>query len=146
MGLSRLGIVTRTVRPQCTLREASHLMIEDSIGALLLTDTPGGEIRGIVTDRDIVRRIAKGADPATEILGSFAEQVVTTIHEGATRAEAIHKFKTHGIRRLPVVDDAGGLSGIISLDDVLVELGDEMSDVASTIRSQFRHQPPESER
>lgn len=146
MGLSRLGIVTRTVRPECTLREASNLMIEDSIGALLVTDSPEGPIRGIVTDRDIVRRIAKGADADTETLGSHAETVVTTIDESATRAEAIHKFKAHGIRRLPVVDAAGRLSGIISLDDVLVELGDEMSDVASTIRSQFRHQPPEAER
>jgi CBS domain-containing protein len=115
-------------------------MIADSIGVLLIEDEPNGAICGIVTDRDIVRRIAAGVDPATETLVSFADGVVTTIDESATRAEVIRKFKEHGVRRLPVLDESGELIGIVSLDDVLIELGDELSNIAAAIRTEFRHE------
>ena len=138
MGLSRLGVTTQTIRPDCTLVEASRLMMAVSVGALLITDQPKGPIKGIVTDRDIVRRIGEGASPATATVEAFTDRVVTTINEGATRAEVAQKLKMHGVRRLPVVDKQGELTGIISLDDILVELGQEISDLASTIRAEFQ--------
>ena len=145
MGLSQLAITTQTIRPGCTLAEAARLMMADSVGALLITDEPKGVLEGIVTDRDLVQRIAEGADPAVETVASFVGRPVTTIHQGATRSEIANKLKAHGIRRLPVLDEAGELVGIVSLDDLLVDLGREMSDIAAAIRAEFRRETSDAQ-
>ena len=49
-------------------------------------------------------------------------------------------MSTHGIRRLPVTDTKGKLSGVISLDDVLVLLGEEMQDIATTLKKELQKQ------
>lgn len=140
MGLSQLAVTVRAVRPECTLAEAAHVMMTDSVGALLITDAPHGPIKGILTDRDIVSRIADGVDPGVESVASFTARPVATIAEGASRAEVLEKMRSHGVRRIPLLNDEGDTLGIVTLDDLLVDLGSELSDVAGTVRSEFRRE------
>jgi CBS domain-containing protein len=142
MGLSRMapGRVM-TVTPGCSLAEAARLMHMLCIGALVITDEESGKPIGIVTDRDLVTRIGAGADPSSETLRSFAERTLHSLPAVAGRPEAIASMKAHGVRRVPLLDEAGDLVGIVSLDDLLLEiaqeLGGELSLVADAIRAGF---------
>ena len=125
-----------TVEPGFTVREAARRMLERSVGALVIID---GESRpvGIITDRDLVSLIAEGVDPDGATIGCFAGQMLQTVAVVDGMRDVTEKMHKHGVRRLPVVDAAGRLAGIVSLDDILVLLGRELGDVAETIENQF---------
>jgi CBS domain-containing protein len=92
---------------------------------VIVIDQVGGKRvpMGIVTDRDIVVEVvAAGLDPKLIKLGDLVLAPLTTINEDAGYAETVRLMSTKGIRRMPVVDAAGGLIGIITLDDMLRQL------------------------
>ena len=66
-----------------------------------------------------------------------AGQMLQTVAVVDGIRDVTEKMHKHGVRRLPVVDAAGRLAGIVSLDDILVLLGKELGDVAETIENQF---------
>lgn len=142
MTLSRLARdAVATVEPHCTLAEAARQMVMFSVGALVIADDGSAPPRGIVTDRDLVKRIAEGADPARETVEAFAGPVETLAADAGPR-EALARMRKRGVRRLPVVDAEGKLCGIVSLDDVLLEIGEQMADVAAMLRRQFGAEHP----
>jgi CBS domain-containing protein len=111
-------------------------MLDRSVGALVIID--GGSVPvGIITDRDLVSLIAEGVDPDEATIGCFAGQMLQTVAVVDGIRDVTEKMHKHGVRRLPVVDAAGRLAGIVSLDDILVLLGKELGDVAETIENQF---------
>jgi CBS domain-containing protein len=129
-----------TVGPDCTLVEASRRMVEKCVGSLVITD-PSEEVPlGIVTDRDLVVLLAKGADPATETLASLTRPHLETVRVGDELQHVTHKMRKHGVRRLPVLDVEGRLAGIVSMDDVLVLLGREMADLALAVEGELAHE------
>jgi CBS domain-containing protein len=82
---------------------------------------------GIVTDRDIVMEVvANNADPQTVKVVEIMSQELVTGSEEEGIYEIIERMRMHGIRRLPVVDKEGRLSGILSVDDILEFLGEEV--------------------
>jgi len=145
MSLSRLarGSVA-TVRPDCSLREAARNMSMLSVGALVIAESPKAEPIGIVTDRDLVRLIGEGCDPGEETVAAFTGSALRTVGTEASAREVVALMREHGVRRLPIVDDAGHLTGIVSLDDVLLMLGEEMADVAGTLRREFDREHPKA--
>mgnify|MGYP001817758300 CR=1 FL=1 len=140
MGLSQLADTVGTVAREATLRDVAHRMLVDTVGAVIVTDAESRAIQGIVTDRDVVRAIAEGADPATATVAELLGRPVATVREGASRAEVAHEMKVHGVRRIPVVNAEGDVTAIISMDDLIVSLGQEVADLASAVRSEFRHE------
>jgi CBS domain-containing protein len=105
--------------------DAAALMRHRHIGNVIVVDQTGGERVpvGIVTDRDIVVEVvAAGLDPKLIKLGDLVLTPLTTIEEGAGYAETVRLMSVKGIRRMPVVDAAGCLVGIITLDDMLRQL------------------------
>lgn len=127
----------RAVSPSSTASEAAREMIDYSVGALVVANPADGSPVGIVTDRDLVALVAEGADPR-EIP---VEKLVRTPIRTASIKESLHdvtrKMRRHGVRRLPIVDEEGRLVGIVSLDDVLLLLGQEMADLAGTIQTEI---------
>lgn len=107
---------------QTGINEAARLMRQHHTGNLIVVDDPDGERipAGIITDRDIVMEVlATGLDPAaTKVAQIMSGRLVIAAAEEDT-ADAIERMRLHGVRRLPVVDHAGRLMGIITLDDVL---------------------------
>jgi CBS domain-containing protein len=105
--------------------DAAALMRHRHIGNVIVIDQTGGKRVpvGIVTDRDIVVEVvAAGLDPKLIKLGDLVLTPLTTIEEGAGYAETVRLMSVKGIRRMPVVDAAGCLVGIITLDDMLRQL------------------------
>ena len=126
-----------TASPDTTAREAAHRMWTRKVGALVVVNRRGVPI-GVVTDRDIaVRVVAQGADPASVRVGSLLARRPVVIREDAGVLDATKLLSRRGVRRLPVVSRTGKLVGIISLDDLLMLIGSELSHIASTLASEL---------
>ncbi|MEV1331995.1 CBS domain-containing protein [Micromonospora costi] len=102
-----------------TLTAAAQEMRDSAIGDVVVTD--GGNVVGIVTDRDIaVRAVAENMDPATTRLNQITSKDVVTVSQYDDAVSAADLMRTYAVRRLPVVDD-GRLVGLVSMGDLAVE-------------------------
>ena len=110
----------QSVEPDDSIEDAAKKMKEGDTGALLVVD--GDELKGIITDRDIVvNAIAAGETDAK--VEDVASTDTTTIEPDAELTDAIEKMREAKIRRLPVVDE-GEPVGIVSLGDLAIEADD----------------------
>lgn len=120
---------TVIVRNDENIVEAAKLMRSYHVGDLIVvTKSADGNIPvGIVTDRDIVMEVvADSADPKTVKVAEIMSKELLTGSEEEGIYEIIGRMRMHGIRRLPVVDKEGLLVGILSVDDILEFLGEEV--------------------
>jgi CBS domain-containing protein len=125
------------VKPGDTALEAARLMRHHHVGDVLIVENRGGRRIpvGIVTDRDLVLEVmAQGLDPATIRVSDMVVSELVTIRKGAGLFEAIEYMHAKGVRRLPVVDSSGGLIGILTLDDLIELLADEMAALAKLVK------------
>lgn len=116
-----------------TVLQAAKLMREHHVGTLVVADDSNGVRKpvGIITDRDIVVEVVAlelnpDAPKVSEIMG--LDLVTARENEGVF--ETIQKMRAKGIRRIPIVDDRGALVGIVSIDDLLELLAEEMNELA----------------
>jgi CBS domain-containing protein len=109
----------RTVDAGAPVVEAARAMREGDVGDVIVTQ--GGQVTGIVTDRDIVvRAIAEGRAPDSTPVSEVATSDVRALEPTQSVDEAVQAMREHDIRRLPVVD-GGRPVGIVSLGDLAVE-------------------------
>ncbi len=125
-----------TVPPQCTLEEAAALMGTHDVGALLVVS--GGELLGIVTDRDIVIRAVSTGQSLRAHVSSVMSESPLVIQGSADISEAFKLLKETGVRRLPVLEDSD-IAGIITVDDLLVFLVLEFGAVVTPIVGEIVH-------
>ncbi len=121
---------TFIVHKDDTIVEAAKLMRVFNVGDLIVVDTSkeGNTPIGILTDRDIVVKVvADTADPQNVTVAEIMSKELVSGREEETLYEGIERMRKHGIRRLPVVDKKGYLSGILSVDDILEFLGEEVN-------------------
>ena len=131
-----------TVPADQTIQQAAQLMETSSVGALLVVDDDE-RLVGIVTDRDIVRRgVAAGLDPDARVDAVMSCPAVTIDAQSDLR-DAFAMFREHAVRRLPVVDD-GRPTGMLTVDDLIVGLVNELNDVVRPITAEllFGHHDP----
>ena len=131
-----------------TIVEAAKLMRQYHVGAVIVVEKRNGlQVPvGIVTDRDLVVEIlATELDEKVITVGDIMAPEVFTIKESAASYEAIEFMRRKTARRLPVVDDTGELVGILTLDDALQLLSEELLDLAKLVRyeqkKETRHRP-----
>lgn len=114
-------VMTRSpvcLSPQTTLTEASHAMAEQGIGDVLVLD---GDLRGVVTDRDIVvRALANNRDPASTTLAEILSGDVVAVAPDDPVSRAVQLMRERAIRRLPVCEGDQPV-GIVSIGDLAVE-------------------------
>lgn len=109
--------------------EAAKLMRHFHVGDLVVvTKSKDNNIPiGMVTDRDIVMEVvANNADSQTITVADIMSEELVTASEDEDIHECIERMRTYGIRRLPIVDKEGYLAGILSVDDILEFLGEEV--------------------
>jgi CBS domain-containing protein len=110
-----------SVEPDASIEDAAKKMKEADTGALLVVD--GDDLKGIVTDRDIVvNAVAEGNTDAK--VEDVASSDTTTIEPDAGIEDAIKLMRENKVRRLPVVDDDEPV-GIVSLGDLAIEADDD---------------------
>jgi len=96
---------------------------------------------GIITDRDIVVSvIAPTLNAGVYTVGDLVTRELVTVAEDQGVFEAIQHMRMTGVRRMPVIDREGGLVGIVSVDDLIQLLSDEMSELAKLIAREQIHE------
>src|SRR5215831_8407113 len=121
---------------ETTVQDAAHLMRQHHVGNLLIVDRPNGDgvPVGIVTDRDItISVVAPKLDPAVFTLGDLVTEKLAVAPEDQGVFETIQQMRLKGIRRMPVVDKDGKLVGIVSVDDMIQLLAEEMNELSKLI-------------
>lgn len=99
--------------------DAARSMRDHDVGDVLVTE--GGELRGIVTDRDlVVRCLAQNEDGDTCDIGRLCTGELVTVNEDATVGEAVKLMIDRAVRRLPVLAGRKAV-GIVTLGDLAVE-------------------------
>jgi len=122
--LKRKGDSVVSIDPGQSVRSAAALLTEHRIGAVLI-QAPDGAIRGILSERDIVRGIALEGDRVLDLpVEALMIRDVLTCHPGNTVAELMRIMTDRRIRHLPVLEE-GRLVGMISIGDVVKERVDE---------------------
>ena len=125
------------VMPQASLRDASLLMRNRHVGALVVVEIQGGRERpvGVVTDRDIVVAVvAPGARLESIRVGDVMQPQLRVARESDDLFDALRQMAEHGVRRLPVVAADGGLAGIVTADDLLRVLAAELGGFAAALQ------------
>jgi len=120
-----------------TVLEAARLMRQHHVGAVIVIDKPNGHAIpvGIVTDRDLVVEVlATELDETVITIGDIMNQELFTLKENTATYDAIDFMRRKTVRRVPIVDDAGELVGILTLDDILEILSEEILDLAKLVR------------
>ncbi|HIJ91231.1 MAG: CBS domain-containing protein [Desulfobulbaceae bacterium] len=116
-----------------SIMEAAQLMRQYHVGDLVVVDLVEGERVpvGIVTDRDIVIEIiAKSLSVNDFTVGEIMGPQLISVQETAGVIETIRLMRANGIRRIPVINQEGGLVGIMSVDDMLDLLAEELTALA----------------
>lgn len=119
-----------------SVQEAINLMRQHHVGTVVVVEETGDKPKpvGILTDRDILIEIlAEGVELDTVTIGDVMSFDLVTVNEKTTLLDAVSVMKDKGVRRLPVVNDKGGLEGILSVDDVIDLLAEELSSIAKII-------------
>lgn len=121
-----------TISGSESARLAAKKMKEKNVGSLVVVD--GKKPMGIVTDRDIALRVvAAGKDADALKVGEIMTRVPATIDEHMGILDASAMFGKTAVRRLPIVDSAGELKGIVSVDDLFDILARELGNIASAV-------------
>lgn len=110
----------RCVSPDTPVSEAAELMESEDVGALPVLD--GDQLAGMITDRDIViRAVARGKDPRGMPVRDVSSREIVTVRDDEDLSEALALMASHRVRRLPVVDEANQLVGMLAQADVAQE-------------------------
>jgi CBS domain-containing protein len=119
-----------------TTVEAAKLMRQHHVGDVVVVEDRNG-MRvpvGIVTDRDLVVEVmAPELDQVVITVGDIMVPDLVTVKENTGVFEAIQYMRAKGVRRLPVVNEGGGLVGILTLDDLLELLAEELLALAKLV-------------
>jgi CBS domain-containing protein len=108
-----------TVQSDATIVDAARLMRDRDIGPLVVVDSD--QVRGIVTDRDlVVRGLADGRDPNSVRIADVCTGDVETVSPDEPIADAVRRMEQRDVRRLPVVE-GGRPVGIVAMGDLAVE-------------------------
>ena len=129
-----------------SLVDAANRMREEHVGALVVVAVRDG-VRvpvGMLTDRDIV--VGAVAEAAPHLHALTVGDVMSTDLVTATADEdifdVIRRMRSFGVRRVPVTNERGGLEGVVSIDDIVGALSQELAEAAELLSRQ-RYREPE---
>jgi len=135
-------VMTKNVEslgPDAKVIEAARIMKKLNVGVVPVVE--GTRLSGIITDRDITLRVtAEGLDPNNTPVRSVMSKDVTSCKQDEDVKGALRLMSSKQIRRLPIVDDANNLVGIVSIGDLAVDtakdraVGDTLEDISKPSR------------
>jgi len=110
--------------------ELAQLMRKHHVGNVIVVEKQGDLVVpvGIITDRDIVVELIAGqVDLGLLSTGDIMSPELITAIETESIWDTLQRMRRRGIRRLPVVNEEGGLEGILTVDDIIELLADELA-------------------
>ena len=131
------------VERDATVHAACKLMRQYHVGSLVVVDEIEGKRVpvGILTDREIIVEIhAMDLDPKVLTAGDIMSPELATVTESQGMLETIEVMRFNGVRRLPVVDGGNQLIGIVTIDDLIEVLSEELSNIARIVAREQSHE------
>lgn len=122
-----------------TIAAAARTMRQQHVGDLIVVDDTDGtpEPVGIITDRDIVTEvIGRGLDPEKTSVADIMTRQLVIASASEDMDTAIERMRTHGVRRLPVVDANGGVLGILTLDDIYRQQAEQAAALVTIVNKE----------
>ena len=127
----------RTVAPEASAQLAAERMDNEHVGSLVVIDEHEHPV-GILTDRDIALGVlCEGLNPEEVSVADLMSSPVQTLARDQDLAMAARLMRIHGVRRLPIVDGAGALLGLIAADDLVQILSAEICHLSGAISRSF---------
>ena len=130
-----------TARADETAVEAAQRMARYHVGDLVVVEEHAGEVRpiGIVTDRDlVVGALARGAVAPTLPIRAVMQPDLVTAGVDDDLDAVLALMKRHLVRRVPIVNARGSLEGILSIDDVLARIQEQLTAATALLERQAR--------
>lgn len=122
--------------------DVARRMHERQVGTVVVVDDAARPM-GLVTDRDIAMRIvAAGREADRTPVVDIMTAMPTGVLEDTSIESALGHMRVGRMRRLPVINGAGALVGIITLDDILALLAEEFSLIGSLLEREAPHRRP----
>lgn len=118
---------------------AARLMRDNHVGCLVVVDEVAGKriVVGVLTDRDIVTAVVARELDATQLtVGDVMSRELISVLEDDSIKDMLVVMRHKGIRRLPVVKANGVLVGLVTLDDVLGLMSEQLREMASVIETE----------
>ena len=131
-----------TIAPDASIADAADLMNREVVGAVVVVDHDHPV--GIVTDRDLVVRGLVRRLPLDARIDSVMTTELVTLPADADLHDAMALFHRHPIRRLPLLDD-GRMIGMLTVDDVAIDLVSELDSLFRPVVGQVIFGSPERE-
>lgn len=126
-----------TIDTDADMVEAARRMREAHVGDLVVVENREGHAFpvGMITDRDIVVEVvAKGIHPSEVKVGDAMSRDLLAVREDNGIDYALREMQRMGVRRVPVIDGHGGLTGVLAMDDVVDHLATQLNHIAGAIR------------
>ena len=129
-------------RPDTSIVDAVSLMRAQHVGDVVVVHQPDGELLpiGILTDRDVALAVDRLLRRPQLTVADVMSVDLVTSPERENLHDVLQKMQSHGIRRLPVINDRGGLEGIVTFDDVVELLSEELTDLAKLVAKEQKRE------
>jgi CBS domain-containing protein len=124
---------------ETSLADCARLMRAEHVGSIVIVDEGSADRRplGIVTDRDIViEAVAVGLDPKTLTAGDVMGPRLAVVSQDDDLLAALARMREHGVRRLPVIDRAGQLTGILTIDNLLEAFSEQLEAAVGVVKAE----------
>lgn len=126
-----------TVPKDAALKDIARTMKNEHVGSVIVTEESEKTPAGIITDRDLVMALAS---ETSDLEGIRAQDIMKskpfTVMASEGIYETILKMREHGVERMPVVSKSGELCGIVTSDDLLNLMGEEIHNLARITETQ----------
>lgn len=128
------GAVVHAIAGDATLSDAARELTEKKVGCVIVLDGDG-DILGVLSERDIVREVARrGADCLDSTVSSAMSSTVITADPGESVDDCLGRMTDRRIRHLPVLRD-GKLIGLVSIGDLVKRKIEEVEVEAASLRA-----------
>jgi CBS domain-containing protein len=116
------------------MADTAALMAKAGVGSVIVVED--GRPVGIVTDRDLVTRGVAQSYPTDGRIDALMTMGVIALDVDHDLEDLVHVFRDHAVRRIPIVDH-DQVVGVVSLDDVMVLVTEELSAVSKVLAGQI---------
>lgn len=123
-----------------TVGDIVEKLDSENVGAVVIAEDD--EPVGIVTDRDVALAVGRSDDVASLPVEEVMTEDPVTIRADAEAVEISRIIDEHNVRRIPIVDESGTLTGIATLDDLVATIGEQLDNVSDTIEAQSPEYSP----
>ena len=134
--LSIATIPAVTCPEDAPVSQAARAMAEHAVGCVVVVNADK-EVTGILTDRDITVRVVGAARDADTAVADVMSREVASLASNATTLDAVRQMAVRQCRRLPVVDERGGVLGLVSLDDLFRAEGEIVAEMNRLLDTQW---------